>query len=127
MIYLDNAATSWPKAPGVARAVAATFRAAAGNPGRTSHRSALDAADLVQECRENLAALFGVVNPLRICFTANATEALNLAIKGVLWPGDHAICSSMEHNSVWRPLVALESSGVELSIAQANAAGVLKG
>ena len=124
MIYLDNAATSWPKAPGVVRAVAGMLRSAAGNPGRTSHRAALDAADLVQECRENLAALFGVANPLRICFTSNATEALNLAIKGVLKPGDHAICSSMEHNSVWRPLVGLESSRIELSIAQAGADGV---
>jgi cysteine desulfurase family protein len=125
MIYLDNAATSWPKAPGVVRAVVNVLKSAAGNPGRTSHRSALDAAELIQECRENLAALIGVGNPLRICFTANTTEALNLAIKGVLKPGDHAICSSMEHNSVWRPLVALESSGVELSIAQANSHGVL--
>lgn len=125
MIYLDNAATSWPKAPGVVRAVTDALKSAAGNPGRTSHRTTLDAAELIQECRENLAALFGGANPLRICFTANTTEALNMAIKGVLKPGDHAICSSMEHNSVWRPLVALESRGVELSIAQADGDGVL--
>jgi cysteine desulfurase family protein len=80
---------------------------------------------MVQECRENLAQLFGIANPLRICFTANATEALNLAIKGVLSPGDHVLCSSMEHNSVWRPLTKLQESGVELSIAEADACGVV--
>jgi len=79
----------------------------------------------VQECRENLAQLFGVSNTLRICFTANATEALNLAIKGTLAPGDHVVCSSMEHNSVWRPLTALAERGVELSIAETNPSGVL--
>src|SRR5271157_2708927 len=107
MIYLDNAATSWPKAPGVARAVSRALTGGLGNPGRTSHRMAMDAALMVQECRENLAKLFGAPNPLRICFTANTTEALNLAIKGSLSPGDHVVCSSMEHNSVWRPLTAL--------------------
>jgi cysteine desulfurase family protein len=85
----------------------------------------MDAATTVQECRENLAQLFGIANPLRVCFTANTTEALNLAIKGVLSPGDHVLCSSMEHNSVWRPLTALQESGVELSIAEADACGVV--
>jgi cysteine desulfurase family protein len=125
MIYLDNAATSWPKPPGVARAVSRALTHAVGNPGRTNHRLTMDAALLVQECRENLAQLFGIANPLRICFTANATEALNLAIKGIVSPGDHVICSSMEHNSVWRPLTALQKSGVAFSIAQANPAGVV--
>jgi cysteine desulfurase family protein len=125
MIYLDNAATSWPKPPGVARAVSDALTHAAGNPGRTSHQRAMDAALLVQECRENLAQLFGVTNPLRICFTANTTDALNLAIKGAVSPGDHVICSSMEHNSVWRPLTALQKRGVEFSIAQADPLGVV--
>lgn len=125
MIYLDNAATSWPKAPGVARAVADAITRCAGNPGRTSHHAALDAADLVQECREGLAALFGIPNPLRVCFTANTTDALNIGIKGMLEPGDHVICSSMEHNSVWRPLAALEERGIELSIAPADSDGIV--
>jgi cysteine desulfurase family protein len=125
MIYLDNAATSWPKPAGVARAVSDALTRCAGNPGRTSHHLAMDAAALVQECRERLAQLFCIANPLRLCFTSNATEALNLAIKGVLSPGDHAICSSMEHNSVWRPLTALAERGVELSIAEANSTGVV--
>ena len=125
MIYLDNAATSWPKPPAVARAVRAALLGAAGNPGRTSHRSAMEIAGNVQECRENLAQLFGIANPLRVCFTANTTDALNLAIKGVLSPGDHVICTSMEHNSVWRPLTALQERGVELSIAEADERGVV--
>jgi cysteine desulfurase family protein len=124
MIYLDNAATSWPKPPGVARAMSNAITRGMGNPGRTSHRLSMDAALMVQECRENLAQLFTIANPLRICFTSNATEALNLAIKGVLSPGDHVICSSMEHNSVWRPLVALEERGVELTIVGAGSDGV---
>jgi cysteine desulfurase family protein len=85
----------------------------------------MNAALMVQECREQLAQLFGIANPLRICFTANTTEALNLAIKGVLSPGNHVLCSSMEHNSVWRPLVALEERGVELTVVAANASGVI--
>ena len=124
MIYLDNAATSWPKAPGVARAMSNAITRVMGNPGRTSHRLSMDAALMIQECRENLARLFAVANPLRICFTSNATEALNLAIKGVLSPGDHVICSSMEHNSVWRPLVALEERGIELTVVEAGPDGV---
>lgn len=126
MIYLDNAATSWPKPPAVARAVRASLIGAVGNPGRTSHRSAIEIADDVQQCRENLAQLFGIANPLRVCFTANTTDALNLAIKGALSPGDHVICTSMEHNSVWRPLTALQQRGVELSIAEADERGVVQ-
>lgn len=125
MIYLDNAATSWPKAPGVARAVADALKHPGGNPGRTSHHLATEIALRVQECREDLACLFGIANPLRICFTANTTEALNTAIKGVLVPGDHAICSSMEHNSVWRPLCALRQRGVDVSVARAEEDGVV--
>ena len=125
MIYLDKAATSWPKPPAVARAVRDAITHSTGNPGRTSHRSSMDSAMLIQECRENIAQLFAINNPLRICFTANTTDALNMAIKGVLAPGDHVICSSMEHNSIWRPLTALADLGVELSIAEADSSGVV--
>ena len=120
MIYLDNAATVWPKPPAVARAVRDAITHSVGNPGRTSHRSSMDSAMMIQECRENIAQMFAIANPLRICFTANTTDALNVAIKGVLAPGDHVICSSMEHNSIWRPLTALAEQGVEVSIAEAN-------
>ena len=67
MIYLDNAATSWPKPAGVVRAVSGALTRCAGNPGRTSHHLAMDAAALVQECRDHLAQLFCIANPLRIC------------------------------------------------------------
>ena len=112
MIYLDHAATSWPKPPAAIEAMCALLHEAGGNPGRADHRLAMRAANTVYECRENLARLFHIGDPLRICFTANATESLNLALKGVLKPGDHVVCSSMEHNAVWRPLHALERRGV---------------
>ena len=122
MIYLDNAATSWPKPPAVLQAVQ-DMLVNGGNAGRGSHSLALRSAEIVFECRENLAALFNIENPLRICFTSNATESLNLALKGWLKPGDHVVCSGMEHNSVWRPLTRLQSEGVEFSIALADAEG----
>ena len=125
MIYLDNAATSWPKPRAVVQAVCRALEKAGGNPGRTNHHLSFGAAEMIQECRENLARLFHIENPLRICFTANATEALNLALKGLLSPGDHVICSSMEHNSVWRPLVRLQEGGVEVSIAEPGPGGVV--
>jgi cysteine desulfurase / selenocysteine lyase len=126
IVYLDNAATSWPKPPGVVHAVRQTLENALGNPGRTSHRLSMEAADMILECRENIARLFGIVNPLRVCFMANATEALNCAMKGMLMPGDHVICSGMEHNSVWRPLTALQKIGVELSIAETDGYGTVE-
>ena len=123
MIYLDHAATSWPKPPAVIEAMARTMEAEGGNAGRSSHRLAERAAERIFECRAALAELFHVSNPLRISFTANATEALNLALKGLLQPGDHAVCTGMEHNSVWRPLVGLQGRGVSFTIAPAEADG----
>jgi cysteine desulfurase family protein len=93
------------------------------NPGRSGHRMAMQASEKVYECRENLARLFGVEDPLRIVFTSNATEAINLAAKGLLAPGDHVILSGMEHNSVVRPLKKLEFAGVELSIVKTDSSG----
>lgn len=123
MIYLDHAATSWPKPPEVLHAMIAAMAEAGGNPGRSGHSLSLRASDVVYDCREGLAALFGINDPLRIAFTANATEALNLAIKGLLKPGDHAVYSSMEHNAVWRPLKAMECHGVSLTMVEANSEG----
>lgn len=123
MIYLDNAATSWPKPPAVAREMARCLQEYGANPGRSGHRMAVKAAEKIFECRENLAAIFGAESPLNFVFTANATGAINLALKGLLCPGDHVIYSSMEHNSVVRPLKRMEAQGVELSLVQADEGG----
>lgn len=125
MIYLDHAATSWPKPPEVLEAMRTAMIEAGGNPGRSGHALSIKASEVIYECREALAALFHVSDPLAIVFTANATEALNLAIKGVLKPGDHAIFSSMEHNAVWRPLKALETCDVALTMVEADADGIV--
>ena len=123
MVYLDNAATSWPKPDAVCQAMIECIQKYGANPGRSGHRMAMQAGEKVYECRENLARLFGIENPLQIAFTANATEAINLAVKGLLVPGDHVIISSMEHNAVVRPLKKLETRGVELSIVKADLSG----
>lgn len=123
LVYLDNAATSWPKPEAVGYEVVRCITHYSGNPGRSGHRMAMRAGEKIFECRENLARLFGIDDPLRVIFTLNATEAINLAIKGLLAPGDHVIISSMEHNSVVRPLNKLEATGVELSIVKADPDG----
>jgi len=116
MIYLDHAATSWPKPPAVIRAMADFCERAGGNPGRSGHRLSLAAARIVYDARESLAELFGVSDPLRIIFTANATHAINLALRGLLHAGDRVVTTGMEHNAVMRPLRALQDRGVQLSI-----------
>jgi cysteine desulfurase/selenocysteine lyase len=125
VIYLDHAATSWPKPPAVREALDAYFGDAGGNPGRAGHRMSIGAARLVEGSREALAELLGVEDPSRITFAKNATEALNLAIYGLLEPGDHTVTSSVEHNSVMRPLRDLEDRGVELTVVSAAADGTL--
>jgi len=115
MFHLDIAATSWPKPPGVAAANTQSLYGGGGNPGRSAHPLAMRAAENVMKCRDRLSELFNISNPLQVCFTADATESLNLAINGVLRPGDHVVCSRMEHNSVWRPLCRLQSIGVEFN------------
>lgn len=108
MIYLDNAATSWPKPPGVAEAMVRCLQEDAANPGRGSHAMAVRASRIVFEARKRLAKLFHVHNPNDIAFALNTTHALNMAIQGLLQPGDHVIASSLEHNSIRRPLEALK-------------------
>ncbi len=110
-IYLDHAATSFPKPREVEDAVLTCMRKSGGNPGRGSHRPALLAAEEVYRCRELAASLFGTA-PERVVFTLNATHALNTAIKGILSHGDHVLCSDMEHNAVLRPLYRLFSDGI---------------
>lgn len=112
MIYLDNAATTFPKPEAVLRGMDAFIRSSAANPGRSGHRRAVEAEAMINETRLLLARLFGFLCPERVIFTMNATDALNMAIKGVLRPGDHAITSVLEHNSVSRPLNQLERDGV---------------
>lgn len=115
MIYFDNAATSWPKPPGLLEAVNHCLTSVGANPGRSGHKMSLEANKLVNRTRESLAELFNVQDAERIVFTLNTTEALNLAIKGLLREGDHVITSSMEHNSVTRPLYVLSQKGVMVS------------
>ena len=115
MIYFDNAATTLQKPEGVTRAVLEAMTTF-GNPGRGVHEPAMAASRAIYDARCALARLFHAENPARIAFTANATEALNIAIKGILRPGDHVITTALEHNSVLRPLYELEERGVELTI-----------
>jgi cysteine desulfurase / selenocysteine lyase len=124
-IYFDNAATSWPKPPAVRDALAGYFGEAGGNPGRSGHRMSVAAARLVVTAREGLAELFNAADPSRIVFTHNATHALNLALLGLLHPGDHVVTTSLEHNSVMRPLRHLETLGVELTSVAGTPEGLL--
>jgi cysteine desulfurase/selenocysteine lyase len=125
MIYLDNAATSWPKPPEVLKAMTDVLELAGGNPGRSGHRLSIAAAREVYNAREDIASFFNVTDPLRVIFTANATHAINVALKGLLKPGDHVVISSIEHNAVMRPLRGLEKQGVRLSIVLCAADGSL--
>ena len=115
-IYLDNAATSFPKPESVAAEMIAFQRNIGANPGRSGHARSVEAARVIFETREALAKIFYVDDPLRIILTKNSTEALNIAIQGVLQAGDHVITSSIEHNSVMRPLRFMEANGVDLSV-----------
>lgn len=126
MIYLDNAATSWPKPPTVAEAMVQFLEQVGASPGRSSHRLSVEAGRIIYKAREDLARLFNCPDPLHIVFGLNATEALNLALQGYLWPGDHVITSFMEHNSVMRPLRALEERGVELTVLPCSHEGFLE-
>jgi cysteine desulfurase / selenocysteine lyase len=114
LLYLDNAATSFPKAPGVVEAIGDFLGRGAGNPGRSGHALALSAQQEVANTRRRLAGLLGVADPSRVVFTLNATDALNTALWGLLSPGDRVVTSSMEHNSVARPLAALAEIGAEV-------------
>lgn len=111
MVYLDNAATTFPKPRRVTGEVMRCISEYCGNPGRGSHRLALAAAEQIFSCREALSSFLGVGAPERILFTQNTTYALNLAIKGLLRQGDHVLLSELEHNAVRRPVCALAAKG----------------
>jgi len=111
-IYFDNATTSWPKPEAVCQTVERQLRSGGANPGRSSHLHSLAAERLIYESRERVAAFLGAEKAEEIVFTLNATDALNMAIKGILKKGDHVIYSPFEHNSVLRPLASLREKGL---------------
>ncbi len=124
MIYLDNAATSFPKPEAVYVEMDKCLRTYCANPGRGSHTMSVTSATTVTTTRERIANLLKIEDNLNISFTKNATEALNIAICGSLSSGDHVITTCMEHNSVIRPLKTLEKyGGVRLSIVSADGLG----
>lgn len=110
-VYLDHAATSYPKPPAVIAAVTDCMKHRGGNPGRSSHSLSLAAAKEIYACRTTAAEIFNA-SPERVIFTLNTTHALNLAIKGIMSRGGHTICSDMEHNAVYRPLYRLAADGI---------------
>lgn len=123
MIYLDNAATSWPKPEPVYEVLGSFLRTAGANPGRSSHRMSALAAAAVDDARLKIARLVHLDDPRRVIFASNTTDALNLAIKGILSSGDHVVTTVMEHNSVRRPLRALEVLGVSTTKVPADTEG----
>lgn len=126
MIYFDNAATSYPKPECVYKEVDRCMREYGANPGRSGHRLSMQAGRIVLEARELLAELINTKKSDNIVFGLNVTDALNTAIKGLLNEGDHVITTSMEHNSVLRPLKQMENRGVETTIVQCDSKGELE-
>jgi cysteine desulfurase family protein len=124
--YFDNAATTYPKPEAVYREMERFAREVGGSAGRSGHRRAVEAGRTVYAAREAMARLMNAPDPLRIAFTKNATEAINLAIWGLVRPGDHVVTTSIEHNSVMRPLAAAGSVGVEHSVVRCAPDGRLE-
>ena len=115
MIYMDNAATTLQKPEEVKEAILYALEHM-GNAGRGGTEAALDASRSIYAVREKLADFFNAESPTRIAFTANSTESLNIALKGLFQPGDHVITTVLEHNSVLRPLYWCQEQGVELTV-----------
>jgi cysteine desulfurase family protein len=126
MIYFDNAATTFPKPNVVYDAIMTAMKEYGANPGRSGHKLALKAGRGVYETRELISKLFNAKNTMNIILTFNATESLNIGIKGFLKPGDHVITTSMEHNSVLRPIKYLENFGIESTIVKGDSKGRIK-
>lgn len=122
MIYLDNAATTMRKPEQVIQAVVQAMTSL-GNAGRGANEASLSAARVIYDTREKLCRFFHGENPRQIVFTNNSTESLNIAIKGLLEPGDHVITTMLEHNSVLRPLYEMEKKGAALTIIKADRQG----
>ena len=123
MTYFDNAATSFPKPDIVYKSILEAMSEYGANPGRSGHKLALKINRKIYNTRESLADLFQIKDPMNMIFTFNGTESLNLGIKGVLKPGDHIITTSMEHNSVLRPIKYLERFGIQSTIVEADLLG----
>ncbi len=125
VIYLDNAASTWPKPPGVKEAMMEVLDEFAANPGRGGHQLAMKASKVLFRTRVQVSRLFGIQNPNDLFFYLNATQALNQAIKGLLQPGDHVVTSSIEHNSVRRPLEFLRrTKGIEITYVEPRQDGL---
>ena len=122
MIYLDNAATTMHKPKEVIDAVVEAMTSL-GNAGRGANEASLSAARIIYDAREKLCRFFNGEDPRQIVFTSNSTESLNIAVKGLLEPGDHVITTMLEHNSVLRPLYEMEKKGVALTIIKADKEG----
>ncbi|MEE8418530.1 MAG: aminotransferase class V-fold PLP-dependent enzyme [Dehalococcoidales bacterium] len=123
MIYLDNAATSWPKPESVYQEMDEFLRNSGGNPGRGGHTLAVAATSLIDKTRLLVARMIQADDKDRVVFTLNCTDSLNMGLKGVLKPGDHVITSNLEHNSVVRPLSKLEKQGVTVTRLSPRSAG----
>lgn len=126
MVYLDNASTTFPKAPGVAQRVSGYIEQMCGSVGRGGYASAYSAAEVLLDTRERLCALFGFEEPRGVIFTQNVTLALNMVLKGLLHSGDHVLVSSVEHNAVMRPLTQLLEAGVTFDRVPCGADGSLR-
>ena len=120
MIYLDNAATTWPKPRGTAAAIAEVLSSRGANPGRGSYRMAELSSETVYKCRCRAAGFFGAKAPEHVIFTPSCTHSINYVLKGVLSSGDHVIISDMEHNAVTRPIMQLTKRGVQFSVAHVH-------
>jgi len=124
VIYLDNAASSWPKPPQVVQAMREAIEEYGANPGRGTHALAMRASRVLLETRTRIAELIGGVNPSDIVFTLNTTMALNQAIQGFVRPGDHVICTNVEHNAVRRPLERLKQTiGIHVTYVETDMNG----
>lgn len=123
MIYFDNAATSFPKPKIVYDEIMDAMMNYGANPGRSGHKLAMKASRGMFSTRESISKLFNIKNPLDIIFTFNCTESLNVAIKGILKAGDHVIATSMDHNSVLRPIKSLEKIGISNTIVMGDKEG----
>lgn len=125
MIYLDNAATTMHKPQCVIDAVVRAM-SSMGNAGRGANDASLSASRLIYDTRERLCRLFGGTSPKQVVFTNNSTESLNIAIRGLLEPGDHVITTMLEHNSVLRPLYEMEKKGVRLTVIKSDEKGRIR-
>lgn len=124
-VYLDNGATSYPKAPGVAKAMVNYIENIGTNINRGGYKSAYSAAEVVLDTRERLIELFNFTDSKNVIFTQNITQSLNFIIKGLLRPGNHCIVTSMEHNAVMRPVIQMSKKGVEFTKVRCDIQGRL--